>query len=66
MPAQGVAPVISPYDAQAVEAALRVKDATGGGKVTILSMGPASARDAVAGCLPPSARSGCDLARAQL
>ncbi len=47
VPAQGMAPVISPYDAQAVEAALRVKDATGDGKLTVLSMGPASARDAI-------------------
>jgi len=47
VPAQGVAPVISPYDAQAVEAALRVKDAVGTGKITVLSMGAASARDAI-------------------
>lgn len=47
VPAQGVAPVISPYDAQAVEAALRIKDAQGQGKITVLSMGAASARDAI-------------------
>ncbi len=47
VPAQGVAPVISPFDAQAVEAALRIKDAQGQGKITVLSMGPASARDAI-------------------
>jgi len=47
IPAQGMAPVISPYDAQAVEAALRIKDKDASGKITILSVGPASARDAI-------------------
>jgi electron transfer flavoprotein beta subunit len=48
VPAQGIAPVISPYDAQAVEAALRIRDAAGGeGKITIVSIGPASARDVI-------------------
>jgi electron transfer flavoprotein beta subunit len=47
IPPQGIAPVINPFDSQAVEAALRIRDATGGGKITVLSMGPASARDAV-------------------
>ena len=37
VPAQGIAPVISPFDAQAVEAALRIRDAAGEGKITILS-----------------------------
>lgn len=46
-PAQGVAPVISPYDVQAIEAALRLRDAAGEGKITILSIGPASARDVI-------------------
>lgn len=48
IPAQGIAPVISPYDVQAVEAALRIRDAKGGeGKITIVSIGPASARDVI-------------------
>jgi electron transfer flavoprotein beta subunit len=47
IPPQGIAPVINPFDSQAVEAALRIRDATGDGKITVLSMGPASARDAV-------------------
>lgn len=47
LPAQGIAPVISPFDAQAVEAALRIRDAQGGGKITVISAGPASARDAI-------------------
>lgn len=47
IPPQGMSPVINPFDAQAVEAALRIRDATGSGKITVLSLGPASARDAV-------------------
>lgn len=47
VPAQGIAPVISPFDAQAVEAALRIRDARGEGHITVLSMGPASARDVI-------------------
>jgi len=47
LPAQGISPVISPFDAQAVEAALRIRDAVGGGKITVISVGPASARDAI-------------------
>jgi len=38
VPAAGVAQVVSPFDEQAVEAALRVKDAKGG-KITVLSLG---------------------------
>ncbi len=44
IPPQGVPPVISPFDEQAVEAALRLKD-THGGRIVALSQGPASARD---------------------
>ena len=47
VPAQGIAPVISPFDAQAVEAALRIRDGQGQGHITVLSMGPASARDVI-------------------
>jgi electron transfer flavoprotein beta subunit len=42
IPAKDTPPVISPFDEQAVEAALRLKDQLGG-KVTVLSMGAASA-----------------------
>ena len=45
--AAGVAPVISQFDAIAVEAALRIKDAAGDGKITVVSLGPASARDVI-------------------
>ena len=47
MPAPGIAPVISQFDAIAVEAALRVKENAGDGKVTVLSLGPDSARDVI-------------------
>jgi electron transfer flavoprotein beta subunit len=38
VPAAGVSQVVSPFDEQAVEAALRIKDAHGG-KITVLSLG---------------------------
>ena len=47
IPAPGIAPVISQFDQIAVEAALRVKDAAGEGKITVLSLGPDSARDVI-------------------
>ncbi len=47
VPPPGVAPVASQFDAIAVEAAMRIKDAGGDTKVTIMSMGPASARDVI-------------------
>ena len=47
IPAPGVAPVISQFDQIAVEAALRIKDAAGDGKITVLSLGPDSARDVI-------------------
>lgn len=46
VPPQGVPPVISPFDENAVEAALKIKDAQGG-KVTALSLGDSLARDVV-------------------
>lgn len=46
VPAPGIAPVISQFDAIAVEAALRLRDANGG-KVTVLSLGPQSAREVI-------------------
>jgi electron transfer flavoprotein beta subunit len=45
IPLSGVAPVISPFDEQAVEAALRIKDDLGDEiKITVITMGPESAR----------------------
>ncbi len=46
LPPQGVPPVISPFDEQAIEAALRVKDAQGG-KVTAITLGINLLRDVV-------------------
>ena len=43
-PPQGVAPVMNGYDANALEAALRLKDKHGG-KVTVVTLGGDSARD---------------------
>jgi electron transfer flavoprotein beta subunit len=58
IPAQGVAPVVNPYDPQATEAALRLKDAAGGGKVTVISLGPETARDAIKHALAMGADEG--------
>ena len=46
VPPQGVPPVISTFDEQAVEAALRIKD-TQGGKITVLSLGTNLLREVV-------------------
>jgi len=46
MPPAGVPPVISPFDENAVEAALRIKE-TQGGKITALSLGTNLLRDVV-------------------
>jgi len=46
LPPAGVPPVISPFDENAVEAALRIKDARGG-KITVLSMGVNLLREVV-------------------
>lgn len=41
VPLPGLSPVISPFDAQAVEAAMRIKDTGGDGvKITVMTMGP--------------------------
>ncbi|MBI4286543.1 MAG: electron transfer flavoprotein subunit beta/FixA family protein [Chloroflexi bacterium] len=42
----GVSPVISPFDENAVEAALKIKDAKGG-KITVISLGVGLLRDVV-------------------
>ncbi len=47
IPPPGVAPVVSTYDETAVEAALRVKDAKAGSKVTVVSLGNNLVRDVV-------------------
>jgi electron transfer flavoprotein beta subunit len=58
VPAQGIAPVVNPYDPQATEAALRLRDADGGGKVTVISLGPDTARDAIKHALAMGADEG--------
>lgn len=47
VPPPGVAPVPSQFDSIGVEAAMRIKDAGAEAKITIMSMGPDSARDAI-------------------
>ncbi len=45
VPLSGMSPVISPFDEQAVEAALRIKDEHGDAvTITVITMGPESAR----------------------
>ena len=44
-PVAGVQLVMSPFDEQAVEAALRIRDAQPGAQVTVMSLGPESARN---------------------
>ena len=47
---QGVPTIINPYDLFALEEALRIKDRTGA-KVTVLTMGPPQAEEALRKCL---------------
>jgi len=47
VPAAGIEPVISQFDQIAVEAALRVRDAAGGGKITVLSLGQDTAKKVI-------------------
>ncbi len=44
IPPEGVPPVINPFDEQAVEAALRIKD-TRSGKITAITLGKSQAKD---------------------
>jgi electron transfer flavoprotein beta subunit len=45
VPVPGMAPVMSPFDEQALEAALRIREKMPGASVTALTIGPASARE---------------------
>ena len=47
VPAQGIAPVLSPIDAQAAEAALQIAEQHDDSRVTVLSMGKESAQQAI-------------------
>ncbi len=58
IPPQGIAPVVNPYDPQATEAALRLKDAAGEGTITVVSLGEETARDAIKHALAMGADEG--------
>ncbi len=45
VPAAGVPPVVNGFDENAMEAALRLKEKAGGGKITVLSLGKAFVMD---------------------
>ena len=47
---QGVPSIVNPFDKNAVEAALQLKEKNGG-KITVISMGPPQAKDALKECL---------------
>jgi electron transfer flavoprotein beta subunit len=47
IPAPGIAPVLSQFDGIAAEAALRIKEAAGDTKITVISMGAESAQAAI-------------------
>ena len=47
---QGVPSIVNPFDKNAVEAAIRLKEAQGG-KVTVITMGPTQAKEALKECL---------------
>ncbi len=56
VPAQGVPPKISPFDENAIETAVQLKEKAGGGKVTVISMGSKQAGEA----LKTAVAMGCD------
>ena len=58
VPVPGLAQVVSPYDEQAVEAALRLRDAGAELRVTILCYGPSSAEHTIRGALALGADEG--------
>lgn len=47
IPAQGIPPVLSQFDGMAAEAALRIIEAAGEGKITVISLGQESAQAAI-------------------
>ncbi|MSQ41132.1 MAG: electron transfer flavoprotein beta subunit/FixA family protein [Dehalococcoidia bacterium] len=47
VPATGIPPVVNGFDENAVEAALRLKEKAGGGKITILSLGKSFVNDVI-------------------
>lgn len=51
IPPEGIPPVINPFDEQAMEAALRIKDSKKDTKITVLSLGDSHSRDILKHCL---------------
>ena len=45
---EGIPVIISPLDKNAIEEALRIKEARGGGKVVVISMGPPNTTEVLA------------------
>lgn len=66
VPAPGLAMVMSPFDEQAVEAALRIREAQAQTKITVMSLGPESARNAIKHGLAMGADEGVLIADALL
>ena len=64
VPPPGIAPVPSQFDSIGVEAAMRIKDQNADTKVTIMTMGPEGARDAIKHSLAMGADEGVLLADA--
>jgi electron transfer flavoprotein beta subunit len=64
IPAPGLRMVMSPFDAQALEAALRVREAAGEARITVMSLGTESARAALKHGLAMGADDGILLADA--
>lgn len=54
---EGVPSIVNPFDGYALEAAARIKDANPGTKITVLSMGPEQAKNALKECLAIAADS---------
>lgn len=52
---------ISSYDRYAIEAALRLKEAAGGGEIVVVALGPATAKDAISRALAMGADRGIHL-----
>ncbi len=48
---EGVPSILNPYDQFALEEGIRVRELAGGGKITVLTMGPPQARTALVKCL---------------
>ena len=61
LPVPGIDPVADEYAVRGVEAALRIRDALGEGKITILTLGPEAARDSVKKALAMGADEGVQL-----